>query len=78
MFLDRADVEPTNNGSERDLRNSVIHRKVTGGYRSRWGAEASAIFTTLLATARKRGQNAYTALRAVAGPSPLQAAGMAT
>src|SRR5215213_1993960 len=78
VFLHRDDVEPTNNAAERDLRNSVIHRKVTGGYRSRWGAEASAIFTTLLATARKRGENAYAALRAVAGPSPLHAAGMAT
>jgi len=33
VFLDRDDVEPTNNSSERDLRNSVIHDKVTGGYR---------------------------------------------
>ncbi len=71
-------MEPTNNAAERDLRTSVIHRKVTGGYRSAWGAEASAIFTSLLATARKRGDNLYDALRAVAGPSPLQAAGMAT
>jgi transposase len=78
VFLYRTDVEPTNNGSERDLRNSVIHRKVTGGYRSGWGAEASAIFTTLLTTARKRGDNLLDALRAVAGPSPLHAAGMAT
>ena len=78
IFLYREDVEPTNNGSERDLRNAVIHRKVTGGYRSRWGAEASAIFTTLLTTARKRGGNVLDALRAVAGPSPLHAAGMAT
>jgi len=78
VFLHRDDVEPTNNAAERDLRNSVIHRKVTGGYRSAWGAEASAIFTSLLATARKRGDNLYDALRAVAGPSPLRAAGMAT
>jgi transposase len=78
VFLNRADVEPTNNGSERDLRNSVIHRKVTGGYRSTWGAEASAILTTLLATARKRGDNLVDALRAVAGPSALQVAGTAT
>jgi transposase len=78
VFLHRDDVEPTNNAAERDLRNSVIHRKVTGGHRSRWGAEASAIVTTLLATARKRGQNAYAALRAIAGPSPLQATGTAT
>jgi transposase len=76
VFLHRAGVEPTNNGSERDLRNSVIHRKVTGGYRSAWGAEASAIFTTLLTTARKRRQNPLDALRSAAGPSALRAAGL--
>jgi transposase len=74
VFLARNDVEPTNNSSERDLRNSVIHRKVTGGHRSARGAEASAILTTILTTARKRGQNLYDALRALAGPSPLEAA----
>ena len=78
VFLHRDDVEPTNNASERDLRNSVIHRKVTGGYRSAWGAEASAIFTSILTTARKQGRNLYAALRAVAGPSPLAAAGLPT
>jgi transposase len=77
VFLERDDVEPTNNSSERDLRNSVIHRKVTGGYRSAWGAEASAILTTVLTTARKRGENLWAALRAIAGPSPLDAAIMA-
>jgi transposase len=76
VCLQREDVEPTNNGSERDLRNSVIHRKVTGGYRSGWGTEASAICTSILTTARKRGENLYAALRAIAGPSPLQAAGI--
>jgi transposase len=74
VFLERDDVEPTNNSSERDLRNSVIHRKVTGGHRSARGAEASAILTAILTTARKRGHNLYDALRAIAGPSPLQAA----
>jgi transposase len=73
VFLHRDDVEPTNNSSERDLRPSVIHRKVIGGFRSTWGAEASAIRTTILATARKRGRNLLAAFRAVAGPSPLQA-----
>jgi transposase len=34
VFLYRDDVEPTNNSSERDLRPSVIHRKVIGGFRS--------------------------------------------
>jgi transposase len=74
VFLARDDVEPTNNASERDLRNCVIHRKVTGGHRSAGGAEASAILTSILTTARKRGRNLYAALRAIAGPSPLQAA----
>jgi transposase len=73
VFLHRDDVEPTNNSSERDLRPSVIHRKVIGGFRSDWGAEASAIRTTILATARKQARNLLDAFRAVAGPSPLQA-----
>jgi Transposase IS66 family len=60
VFLERAAcpdrsewVQPTNNSSERDLRPSVIHRKVIGSFRSAWGAEASAIRTSILATARK-------------------------
>lgn len=73
VFLQRADVEPTNNSSERDLRPSVIHRKVIGGFRSEWGAEASAIRTTILATARKQGRNLLDAFLDIAGPSPLQA-----
>jgi transposase len=76
VCLHRDDVEPTNNSSERDLRNSVIHDKVTGGYRSRRGAEQGAIFATLLTTARKLGQNAYARLCSIAGPSPLHAARM--
>ena len=72
VFLGRDDVEPTNNSSERDLRPSVIHRKVIGSFRSDWGAEASAIRTSILATARKQGQNLLDAFRAIAGPSPLK------
>jgi transposase len=73
VFLHRDDVEPTNNSSERDLRPAVIHRKVIGGFRSAWGAEASAIRTSILVTARKQGQNLLDAFRTVAGPSPLRA-----
>ena len=76
VFLERDDVEPTNNSSEQDLRPAVVHTKVTHGYRSDSGARAAAIFTSLLITARKRGDNLYAALRAVAGPSPLAAAGL--
>jgi hypothetical protein len=59
------------------LRNSVVHDKVTGGYRSGHGAEQGATFATLLTTARKRGENAFERLCAIAGPSPLEAAGPA-
>jgi len=78
VFLHREDVEPTNNSSERDLRNSVIHDKVTGGYRSARGAEQGAIFATVLTTARKLGQNLYRRLCHIAGASPLHAANMPT
>ena len=71
-------ARPTYDASEQDLRPSVIHRKVTGGFRSQLGADLSAIFTSLLTTARKRGENLIHALRSVAGPSPLHAAGMPT
>jgi hypothetical protein len=76
VLLDRQDVEPTNNAAERDLRTSVIHCKVTGGYRSDWGAQASMTLISILTTARKCGQSYFAALRAVTGSSPLQAAGM--
>ncbi len=76
VFFDRPDVPPTNNASEQDLRPSVIHRKVTGGFRSQLGADVSATLTSLLTTARKRGQNLLDALRSVTGPSPLDAASL--
>jgi transposase len=78
VFFDRPDVPPTNNASEQDLRPAVIHRKVTGGYRSWAGAETSAILTSLFATARKRGHHFLDSLRSLAGPSPLRAAGLPT
>jgi transposase len=76
VFLDREDVEPTNNSSEQDLRPAVVHRKVTGGYRSEAGAERGAIYATLLATARKTGQNVFEVFCRLTGPSPLAAAGL--
>ena len=42
-----------NNASERALRNSVIHRKVSGGFRSDAGAEAHAVVSSVVDTARK-------------------------
>jgi transposase len=67
-FLYDAAVPPTNNASEQALRHSVVHRKVTGGFRSDWGADAHAIVTTVLDTARKRGEDLLTTLQAALGP----------
>jgi transposase len=67
VFLDDPAVPPTNNGSEQALRHSVVHRKVTGGFRSDWGADAHAIVTTVLDTARKRGEDLLTTLHATLG-----------
>ena len=67
VFLDDPTVPPTNNASEQALRPSVVHRKVTGGFRSDWGAEAHAIVTTVLDTARKRGDDLLTTLQAALG-----------
>jgi len=36
-FLHHHHVPPDNNGCERALRTSVVHRKVSGGFRTRWG-----------------------------------------
>lgn len=50
VFLYRTDVSPTNNLSERHLRPAVIHRKVSGGFRSAWGAQAYAALKSLIDT----------------------------
>jgi transposase len=67
VFLYDPAVPPTNNASEQALRHSVVHRKVTGGFRSEWGADAHAIITTVLDTARKRGEDLLTTLHAALG-----------
>jgi hypothetical protein len=38
-LLDRPEVTADNNGSERELRPTTTYRKVTGGFRSTWGAD---------------------------------------
>jgi len=67
VFLDRPDVEPTNNRSERALRPSVIHRKVTGGFRSQWGAAAYAALASIIDTAELKGLTAFEAIQRLMG-----------
>ena len=68
VFITRRDVPSTNNHCERALRPSVIFRKVTGGFRSQWGARTYADAASVIATGRLNGRSAFHALRdALAG-----------
>jgi len=69
-FLYRPDVPPDNNACERALRKSVVHRKVSGGFRSGWGAEAFATLATVIETAAKQGQDALSTLTSLLTPGP--------
>jgi transposase len=63
------DVPADNNASERALRKPVVHRKVSGGFRSGWGADAYATVATVLQTARKHGCGALETLTDALGPA---------
>jgi transposase len=64
-FLEHPDVPPDNNGSERELRPTATYRKVTGGFRSNWGADFFADVRSVIGTAQRRGIDAYQAILAV-------------
>ncbi|MBX9814526.1 MAG: IS66 family transposase [Sphingomonas sp.] len=63
VFLTNRDVPATNNISEREIRPSVVFRKVTNGFRSDWGAQIHAGYRSVTGTARLSGQSALAAIR---------------
>jgi transposase len=67
-FLARRDVPCTNNGCERALRPAIIFRKVTGCFRSQWGAHIYAAALSVIATGRLNGHSALHALRRALNP----------
>lgn len=68
VFLHCPDVPPDNNACERALRPSVIHRKVTNGFRSEWGAHTYAALATVLETAKLQNRNVFDTLVSLMGP----------
>ena len=62
-FLDHPEITADNNASERDLRPTATYRKVTGGFRSDWGADLFAAVRSVIGTAKRRGIDAYQAIR---------------
>jgi len=71
VFLQRPDVPPTNNASEQALRNSVIYRKVTGGFRTAAGAHFYANLVSILESARRQHRNFFEALALILSGQPL-------
>jgi transposase len=71
VFLYRTDVSPTNNLSERRLRPSVIHRKVTGCFRSDWGAKGYAALKSLIDTGALSGINSFDVIQKLFGTPAL-------
>jgi transposase len=63
-------VPYTNNGCERALRPSVIFRKVTGCFRSHWGARLYAAAASVIATGRLNGKSALQAIHDVIAAPP--------
>jgi transposase len=47
------------------LRPTATYRKVTGGFRSQWGADLFAAVRSVIGTAARRGLGAYQAIHAV-------------
>jgi transposase len=69
-FVTRRDVPYTNNGCERALRPSVIFRKVTGCFRSHWGARLYAAAQSVIATGRLNDKSALQAIKHSLAPIP--------
>jgi transposase len=72
-FLSHPQVKPDNNDAERALRPIVVHRKVSGGSRSDWGAQLVTQMFSFLETMRLQGSDVIAQLcelLSLAGRSP--------
>ena len=74
-FLDHPELAADNNSSERELRPTATCRKVTGGFRSDWGADLFAAVRSIIGTAARRGIDAHQAIRDTLRGQPVLAPG---
>jgi hypothetical protein len=56
-FLWEKDLPGENNAAERAIRPAVVIRKISGGHRGRTTADAAAVITSVLRTARQQGRH---------------------
>jgi transposase len=73
-FLDDLAIPFDNNQAERDLCDLKVQQKISGCFRSEWGAEAYATIRGYLATLRKRGHTLLAALNSVFAGQPFDPA----
>jgi transposase len=66
VFLEDLRVSAINNVAEREIRPSVLFRKLTGGFRLQWGPGVHAGYRSVTSTARTAGQTAFGAIRCIA------------
>ncbi len=71
VFVQNRDLSATNNGSERALRPCAVYRKITNGFRSKWGAALYADIRSVVETARRRSIRAIEAIRLTLDERPL-------
>jgi transposase len=74
-FLDHPEIGADNNGPERELRPIATYRKVTGGFRSVWGANWYAAVRSVIGTAARPGIDAYQAIKMILQGQSVLAAG---
>ncbi len=71
VFVRESAVPPDNNAAERALRHLVTSRKISGGTRSTAGSATKMTLASLFGTWRVRGENPFTACRALlVSPQP--------
>jgi transposase len=59
LFLYFEKIPSDNNGSERDIREMVVCRKISGAYKTKKGIEALATIKSVISTMKKQGLNFY-------------------
>ena len=64
-FLNYKNVPYHNNSSEQAIRNAKIHKKVSGGFRSKTGAESHAVILSIIETCKKRNLNILNSLKQI-------------
>lgn len=71
LFLERPEIEPTNNRAERGLRGAVIARKVSHCSKNERGARTYEVMKSITATLALRGHQVSSALAGMISGSPM-------